>query len=50
VRPSGGFGIGMNSPQGPLQINSAVEPLSGLPSENNGLLLGSAGTAAYKWM
>ncbi len=35
---------------GKVQINSAVTPPTGLPAGNNGLLLGSAGDTAYKWI
>ncbi|MBI1747892.1 MAG: hypothetical protein HYR55_15090 [Acidobacteria bacterium] len=50
ISSSGNVGIGTPLPQGPLQINSAATPPIGLPSGNNGLLLGSTGDLAHKWI
>ncbi len=52
VLGSGGdVGIGTSTPAAPLHINGpAAAPPSGEPSGNSGLLLGTNGTASYKWI
>jgi hypothetical protein len=51
VRAAGGFGLGTNDPRGALHILApAIAPPSSLAAGNNGLLLGTNGTASYKWI
>ncbi len=50
ISSGGAIGIGTTLPQAPFHINSAAAPPAGIPLGNNGLLLGSAGDSAYKWM
>src|SRR5579883_2341738 len=45
----GNVGIGTRDQAAPLHIMGTSGPLSGLPAQDNGLLMGSAGTASYKW-
>jgi hypothetical protein len=50
VKVKGSIGIGTASPAGPLHIVASSEPPSGLPSGQNGLLLGSDGDVGAKWI
>src|SRR5205085_11815757 len=50
IRASGGVGINTNDPRGPLHLLGTAAPPAGLAANNNGLLLGSNGTASYKWI
>jgi len=45
-----GLGIGTNMPQGALHILTPGEPPDGLDEPQNGLLLGTQGTAGFKWL
>src|SRR5262249_18705557 len=48
---TGNVGIGVNNPSGPLHINGpTAAPPVGLPASENGLLLGTNGTASFKWI
>ncbi len=46
----GRLGMGTNAPQGPIHILRAEAPPNGLPLAENGLLMGTNGTASYKWI
>jgi hypothetical protein len=46
----GDVGIGTASPSGRLHIVGAAAPPGSLVGADNGLLLGSSGTASYKWI
>jgi hypothetical protein len=51
IRATSGVGIGSTDPKAPIHILSpAGAPPIGLNSNNNGLLLGTNGTASYKWL
>jgi len=45
-----GIGTGEHDPKGPLHILHVATPPGGLPQNENGLLLGTAGTSEYKWI
>jgi hypothetical protein len=48
---SGDIGMGTITPAGPLHIvGPASAPPSSQPAANNGLILGTNGTASYKWI
>jgi len=51
LRASGGVGIGVTDPASAVHIVApASAPPAGLPTADNGLLLGLYGTAGYKWI
>lgn len=50
LKVKGSIGIGTPNPAGPLHIQSSSQPPSGLPSGQNGLLLGSYADAGAKWI
>lgn len=43
-------GIGTSTPRGALHLLTIGDPPAGLSATENGLLLGVAGTASYKWI
>lgn len=48
---NGNIGISAPNPAAPLHIlGPAAAPTNSLPSQNNGLLLGTYGTSGYKWI
>lgn len=47
---SGNVGIGTNNPKGALHIIQPGPPPGGLPSNENGLMLGVQNTRSYKWI
>lgn len=46
----GNVGIGATQPASAIHVLKASNPPSGLPSSDNGLLLGTTGTTTYKWI
>jgi hypothetical protein len=50
IRAASGVGINTNDPRAPLHLLGSAAPPAGLLAANNGLLLGSNGTASYKWI
>jgi hypothetical protein len=50
IKVKGSIGIGTATPAGPLHILGSSAPPSGLPSGQNGLLLGTYGDAGAKWI
>jgi len=47
---NGNVGLGVNTPRAPLHIVDARQPLGGVSSAENGLMLGSNGASSYKWI
>jgi hypothetical protein len=50
IRATRGVGIGTTRPWPTLHLMGTSGPPTGLSADNNGLLLGSNGTASYKWI
>ncbi len=50
INTQGRIGLGTTKPRGKLHLVHEEEPPTGLAPGNNGLLLGSAGDASYKWI